>query len=55
MQVKSSKWINRKKTGQAPQGGGCERESPGCRYRGLVWDGEEQGAEMGRWDRVTND
>ena len=35
-------------------GGGREIESLGCRYRGLVWDGVEQGAELGGWDGVTN-
>ena len=51
----SYKWRNWKRTGQVQQGGGRERESPGCRYRGLVWDGAERGAEMGGWDGVTND
>ena len=44
-----------KRTGQVQQGGGREIESPGCRYRGLVWDGAERGAELDGWDDVTND
>ena len=46
----SSEWRNRNRTGQVRRAGGCEREIPGCRYRGLVWDGAEQGAELGKWD-----
>ena len=55
MQVKSSKWSTRKKTGQVLRGGVRERESPGCRYRGIVWEGAEKGAELGGWDGVTKD
>ena len=55
VKVNSSKYSTWNKTGQAPQEGGHNRESPGCRYRGLVWDGAERGAELGGWDGVTND
>ena len=44
-----------KRTEKVQQGGGRERENPGCRYRGLVWDRAERGAELGGWDGVTND
>ena len=47
--------IDQKRTRQVQQGGDSKRESPGCRYRGLFWDGAEQGAELGGWDGVTND
>ena len=30
------------RTGQVRRVGGYGRESPGCRYRGLFWDGEER-------------
>ena len=39
---------------QVQQGGGRKRESLGCGYQGLVWNGAEQGAELGGWDGVTN-
>ena len=51
----SSEWSNRKRAGQLQRGGGHKRESLGCRYRGLVWDKAERGAELGGWYGVTND
>ena len=46
----SFEWRYRERTGQVGQAGGRERESPGCRYRGLFWDRAERGAELGGWD-----
>ena len=38
------------RTGHVCRVGGHGRESLGCRYRGLFWDGAERRAELGGWD-----